>query len=139
MADDMVKWVIGGWGQMGAGGFQQQGCARALGLSNLTILNSCLPHSCPQPLASRPGFDNAVRHPLLPPPRRPIASKCQQMFLWQGLGKTMQCSAFLAGSLGAGAARRALVVAPKTLLAHWWVNLVLCTSWVPEGFWRDAM
>lgn len=37
----------------------------------------------------------------------------------QGLGKTMQCSAFLAGSLGAGAARRALIVAPKTLLAHW--------------------
>lgn len=43
-----------------------------------------------------------------------------------GLGKTMQCSAFLAGSLGAGAARRALVVAPKTLLAHWEKELGAC-------------
>jgi hypothetical protein len=40
----------------------------------------------------------------------------------QGLGKTMQCAAFLAGSLGSGAGRRALIVAPKTLLAHWWVS-----------------
>jgi hypothetical protein len=31
----------------------------------------------------------------------------------------MQCAAFVAGALAGGAARRALIVAPKTLLAHW--------------------
>ena len=43
-----------------------------------------------------------------------------------GLGKTMQCCAFLAGMLGSGLAARALVVAPKTLLAHWKQELATC-------------
>lgn len=41
-----------------------------------------------------------------------------------GLGKTMQCSAFLAGLLGSGLAKRAIVVAPKTLLLHWWERVM---------------
>jgi SNF2 family DNA or RNA helicase len=40
-----------------------------------------------------------------------------------GLGKTMQVAAFLAGSIDSGLARRALVVAPKTLLAQWAAEL----------------
>ncbi|KAF7083559.1 hypothetical protein CFC21_087339 [Triticum aestivum] len=36
-----------------------------------------------------------------------------------GLGKTMQVSAFLAGLFHSGLIRRALVVAPKTLLTQW--------------------
>ncbi|KAK2079914.1 hypothetical protein QBZ16_002309 [Prototheca wickerhamii] len=36
-----------------------------------------------------------------------------------GLGKTMQCCAYLAGALASGTVSRALVVAPKTLVAHW--------------------
>ncbi|KAJ1297220.1 hypothetical protein BS78_01G361300 [Paspalum vaginatum] len=36
-----------------------------------------------------------------------------------GLGKTMQISAFLAGLFHSRLAKRVLVVAPKTLLAHW--------------------
>lgn len=43
-----------------------------------------------------------------------------------GLGKTMQCAAFLAGSLRSNQAVRALVVAPKTLLAHWEKELRVC-------------
>eukprot|EP00878_Enallax_costatus_P028141 GHUV01030357.1.p1 GENE.GHUV01030357.1~~GHUV01030357.1.p1 ORF type:complete len:556 (+),score=126.09 GHUV01030357.1:113-1669(+) len=43
-----------------------------------------------------------------------------------GLGKTMQCSAFLAGSLRSNQAVRALIVAPKTLLAHWEKELGVC-------------
>lgn len=43
-----------------------------------------------------------------------------------GLGKTMQCSAFLAGSLRSHQAIRALVIAPKTLLAHWEKELRVC-------------
>jgi hypothetical protein len=43
-----------------------------------------------------------------------------------GLGKTMQCSAFVAGALQSDAARRAVVVAPKTLLAHWEKELAVC-------------
>lgn len=31
----------------------------------------------------------------------------------------MQCSAFLAGLFGSGLAKRAIIVAPKTLLSHW--------------------
>jgi hypothetical protein len=38
----------------------------------------------------------------------------------------MQCAAFLAGALSPGPARRALVVAPKTLLAHWERELAAC-------------
>lgn len=37
----------------------------------------------------------------------------------QGLGKTLQCAAFLAGLLDSRLVRRAIVVAPKTLLAQW--------------------
>jgi hypothetical protein len=37
----------------------------------------------------------------------------------QGLGKTMQCSAFVAGLLASGLATSVLVIAPKTLLPHW--------------------
>lgn len=36
-----------------------------------------------------------------------------------GLGKTMQASAFLAGLFSSGLIKRALIVAPKTLIAHW--------------------
>lgn len=36
-----------------------------------------------------------------------------------GLGKTMQVSAFLAGLFHSNLIKRALIVAPKTLLAHW--------------------
>ncbi|XXG39393.1 hypothetical protein AAC387_Pa01g0359 [Persea americana] len=36
-----------------------------------------------------------------------------------GLGKTMQISAFLAGLFHSNLIKRALIVAPKTLLAHW--------------------
>ncbi|XP_058089830.1 SNF2 domain-containing protein ENL1 isoform X2 [Magnolia sinica] len=36
-----------------------------------------------------------------------------------GLGKTMQVSAFLAGLFHSDLIKRALIVAPKTLLAHW--------------------
>ncbi|DBA94813.1 TPA: hypothetical protein ACH3X1_002355 [Trebouxia sp. C0004] len=43
-----------------------------------------------------------------------------------GLGKTMQCSAFLAGMFGSGLMRRAVIIAPKTLLAHWEKELVTC-------------
>jgi len=43
-----------------------------------------------------------------------------------GLGKTMQVSAFLAGKMHAKVVRRVLVVAPKTLLAHWDKELALC-------------
>ena len=43
-----------------------------------------------------------------------------------GLGKTMQCCAFLAGMFGSGLAARALIVAPKTLLAHWKKELATC-------------
>jgi SNF2 family DNA or RNA helicase len=63
-----------------------------------------------------------------------------------GLGKTMQCSAFLAGALAASRSSssflsskpaaaatsgvpmpvRALIVAPKTLLAHWEKELRVC-------------
>jgi hypothetical protein len=43
-----------------------------------------------------------------------------------GLGKTMQASAFLSGLLGSGLAHRAIVVAPKTLLAHWEKELTIC-------------
>lgn len=37
----------------------------------------------------------------------------------QGLGKTFQVAAFLAGAFAGGAVNRALVVAPTTLLAQW--------------------
>jgi hypothetical protein len=43
-----------------------------------------------------------------------------------GLGKTMQCSAFLAGAFHSGALRTAMIVAPKTLLAHWEKELAVC-------------
>ncbi|BDA42988.1 probable DNA excision repair protein ERCC-6-like [Coccomyxa sp. Obi] len=43
-----------------------------------------------------------------------------------GLGKTMQCAAFMSGMIKSGQARRALVVAPKTLLAHWEKELRVC-------------
>ena len=46
--------------------------------------------------------------------------------LRKGLGKTMQCAAFLAGLLGSGLARRALIIAPKTLLPHWAKELRVC-------------
>ena len=43
-----------------------------------------------------------------------------------GLGKTMQCAAFLAAVLKGGLAKRALIVAPKTLLDHWEKELRGC-------------
>ncbi|KDD74668.1 SNF2 family domain-containing protein, partial [Helicosporidium sp. ATCC 50920] len=43
-----------------------------------------------------------------------------------GLGKTLQCAAFLAGVLLNGLGKRALVVAPKTLLAQWARELERC-------------
>ena len=39
--------------------------------------------------------------------------------------KTLTSAAFLAGMLATGAVRRALIVAPKTLLAHWAKELQL--------------
>jgi hypothetical protein len=38
----------------------------------------------------------------------------------------MQCAAFLAGLLASGLARRALIIAPKTLLPHWAKELRVC-------------
>ncbi|GIL42937.1 hypothetical protein Vafri_760 [Volvox africanus] len=43
-----------------------------------------------------------------------------------GLGKTMQCSAFLAGLFGSQLIRRAIIIAPKTLLPHWIKELEVC-------------
>ncbi|CAG9465715.1 unnamed protein product [Pedinophyceae sp. YPF-701] len=43
-----------------------------------------------------------------------------------GMGKTMQTSAFLAGLIAGGAARRALVVAPKSLVEQWAAELRRC-------------
>ncbi|KAF5834801.1 P-loop containing nucleoside triphosphate hydrolase protein, partial [Dunaliella salina] len=43
-----------------------------------------------------------------------------------GLGKTMQCAAFLAGLLNSRLGKRAMVVAPKTLLMHWHKELKAC-------------
>eukprot|EP00873_Tetraselmis_striata_P042879 jgi/Tetstr1/463143/TSEL_008077.t1 len=43
-----------------------------------------------------------------------------------GLGKTMQVSAFLAGLFDMRRIRRAMVVAPKTLLEHWAKELRTC-------------
>ncbi|GFR41048.1 hypothetical protein Agub_g1691 [Astrephomene gubernaculifera] len=43
-----------------------------------------------------------------------------------GLGKTMQCSAFLAGLFNSGLVRRAIIIAPKTLLPHWIKELGVC-------------
>ncbi|XP_062227278.1 SNF2 domain-containing protein ENL1 [Phragmites australis] len=42
-----------------------------------------------------------------------------------GLGKTMQVSAFLAGLFHSRLVKRVLVVAPKTLLAHWTKELLV--------------
>ena len=41
-------------------------------------------------------------------------------------GKTMQCSAFVAGLFQSRLVRRVLVVAPKTLLLHWAKELSVC-------------
>lgn len=43
-----------------------------------------------------------------------------------GLGKTLQCAAFIAGMLRSKLARRVMVVAPKTLLAQWNKELGIC-------------
>ncbi|KXZ56757.1 hypothetical protein GPECTOR_1g682 [Gonium pectorale] len=43
-----------------------------------------------------------------------------------GLGKTMQCSAFLAGLFSCRLIKRAIIVAPKTLLPHWTKELSVC-------------
>ncbi|XP_068663518.1 protein CHROMATIN REMODELING 24 [Aristolochia californica] len=42
-----------------------------------------------------------------------------------GLGKTMQIAAFLAGLFHSSLVKRALIVAPKTLLAHWIKELTI--------------
>jgi DNA excision repair protein ERCC-6-like len=42
-----------------------------------------------------------------------------------GLGKTLTTAAFLAGLIQARTIRRALIVAPKTLLAHWTKELAI--------------
>ncbi len=41
-------------------------------------------------------------------------------------GKTIQCAAFLAGLIQGRLIRRAVVVAPKTLLAQWRKELGVC-------------
>eukprot|EP00887_Chlorella_sp_A99_P003096 scaffold9.g3096.t1 len=64
------------------------------------------------------GDDMGLGTPTHPPPP-PSPSL-------QGLGKTMQCCAFLAGMLQSWLIRRAIVVAPKTLLAHWKKELEVC-------------
>jgi hypothetical protein len=43
-----------------------------------------------------------------------------------GLGKTMETCAFLAGMLQSRLAARVLIIAPKTLLAHWKKELATC-------------
>ncbi|GLC44458.1 hypothetical protein PLESTM_001599400 [Pleodorina starrii] len=43
-----------------------------------------------------------------------------------GLGKTMQCSAFLAGLFSSQLIRRAIIIAPKTLIPHWIRELGVC-------------
>ena len=43
-----------------------------------------------------------------------------------GLGKTMETCAFLAGMLHSRLAARVLIIAPKTLLAHWKKELAAC-------------
>ncbi|KAL4444622.1 hypothetical protein ABPG77_002439 [Micractinium sp. CCAP 211/92] len=43
-----------------------------------------------------------------------------------GLGKTIQCAAFLAGLIESRLIQRALIVAPKTLLAQWRKELDVC-------------
>jgi hypothetical protein len=42
-------------------------------------------------------------------------------------GKTMQCSAFLAGMLKSRLSSRVLIIAPKTLLVHWAKELGVCS------------
>lgn len=44
----------------------------------------------------------------------------------QGLGKTMQCSAYLAGLFASRLVKRVLIAAPKTLLLHWEKELAAC-------------
>lgn len=43
-----------------------------------------------------------------------------------GLGKTMQCAAFLAGMVHSRLIQRAIVLAPKTLLGQWAAELRRC-------------
>lgn len=43
-----------------------------------------------------------------------------------GLGKTMQCAAFLAGMVHSRLIQRAIVLAPKTLLGQWGAELRRC-------------
>ena len=43
-----------------------------------------------------------------------------------GLGKTMSSAAFIAGSLKSKTIKRALILAPTTLLPHWKKELVVC-------------
>ena len=92
---------------------------------------------------------HAAPHPTPPPPPARSASIAQKLYPHQvagvkwlhgllrvgkggiladdmGLGKTMQCCAFLAGALGSGTVSRALVVAPKTLVAHWAAECAAC-------------
>ncbi|KAJ9525677.1 hypothetical protein QJQ45_003497 [Haematococcus lacustris] len=54
------------------------------------------------------------------------AALYKKLYAHQGLGKTMQCSAFLTGLLGSRLAKRALIIAPKTLLLHWEKELGVC-------------
>lgn len=42
-----------------------------------------------------------------------------------GLGKTLTCAAFISGLLATKRVRRVLVIAPKTLLAHWRAELAV--------------
>ncbi|GFH27570.1 helicase ATP-binding domain-containing protein [Haematococcus lacustris] len=55
------------------------------------------------------------------------AALYKKLYAHQGLGKTMQCSAFLTGLLGSRLAKRALIIAPKTLLLHWEKELGLAS------------
>ena len=54
-----------------------------------------------------------------------LRSPCFSMFSISA-GKTIQCAAFLAGLIESRLIRRAIVVAPKTLLAQWRKELGVC-------------
>ena len=53
----------------------------------------------------------------------PIHVRCM---IFIPAGKTIQCAAFLAGLIESRLIRRAVVVAPKTLLAQWRKELGVC-------------
>ena len=80
------------------------------------------------------GFALSLSFPLFPHQREGIewlwklhrAKKGGVLADDMGLGKTMQISAFLSGLFRRKQAKRAVIVAPKTLLKHWVKELTKC-------------